>query len=523
VAAPAHADTTVTEGALHWGFKESFRTYVGNQTAALPPIGAIPIPERIVPTAPATFDPALSGAPTTTDEVKRPYIFPAESGTAESAGDIELDAAGGVTYNFPSHFFQIQINNPTVLVDGGTATIYADTVYDVTQDFGSFPAGHYEHTQIPIAVSTQVSVDLQADGLTLSATGVTLTAEGAEAVPLYAAGDALDSFTVTASLEDEEPPVSGPDGAVTVSKTTVNPAGDTVTVTGTGFTPTVLGTRPPLAGQPAGVYVVFGKFLDNWKPSDGAPSSARPGLPANQGGTKWAVLAANIATIGGANAGAIELSPDGSFTATLNVKPEWGTISAQSPGNYGIYTYAASGAVEAEYETFTPLTFEAATAGDDQQQIIATVPDQPGGEFVWTIDATDKTVDLGTLANQGAYLQATGSIKPVVVTDTRTNQANSWSVSGQAGAFFAGADSFSSALLGWTPKVLEAGAGATAGSAVQSGYDGGDGLSVSRVLASGPDGHATGSARLGADLDLRVPAETDAGTYSALLTLTAIG
>ncbi len=520
--APAHADTTVSDGSLHWGFKESFRNYVGNQTAALPPIGALPIAERITLIAPATFDPAGPAVPTTVAEAKRPYVFPAQSGSVDGTTDVEVATTGGVSFNFPSHYFQIQIKNPRVVVSGTTATIYADTVYDVTEDFGNFQAGHHVNTQIPLATSSTVSVTVEDDEATVSATGVTLTPQGAEAVPLYSAGDPLDDFTASAELEGTSTPAQ-PDGSVSVSKTAVNPAGDTVTVTGTGFTPTVLGTRPPLSGKPAGVYVVFGKFADSWKPSADAPSSARVGLPAAQGGTKWAVLADNMATIGGANAGAIELDPDGSFTATLNVKAAWGSVNASSAGNYGIYTYAGSGAAEAGYETFTPITFSAATAGEGQQQIVATVPEQAGGELVWTIDATDRTVDMGTLVNQGAYHQATGQLKPVVVTDTRSNQANSWSVSGQAGDFFAGAQSFSGALLGWTPVVLEAGAGADAGGPIASGHIGGDGLSVSRVLATGADGHEAGSARLGADLDLRVPAETDPGTYSALLTITAIG
>ena len=68
-----------------------------------------------------------------------------------------------------------------------------------------------------------------------------------------------------------------------------------------------------------------------------------------------------------------------------------------------------------------------------------------------------------------------------------------------------------------------AGAGAVPGAAVAPALGGGAGLAASSVLASATDGHGAGSATLGAGLDLRVPAETAPGTYSALLTLTAIG
>lgn len=50
------------------------------------------------------------------------------------------------------------------------------------------------------------------------------------------------------------------------------------------------------------------------------------------------------------------LNPDGTFTAEVKVQKEWGSITEDSPGNYGIYTYAGSGAAAAGYETFTPIT-----------------------------------------------------------------------------------------------------------------------------------------------------------------------
>ena len=66
---------------------------------------------------------------------------------------------------------------------------------------------------------------------------------------------------------------------ITVSKTKgLNPGGEVITVNGTGFSPQPPATdavQPPLAGQFGGAYVVFGKFADTWKPSEGAPSSSR--------------------------------------------------------------------------------------------------------------------------------------------------------------------------------------------------------------------------------------------------------
>jgi hypothetical protein len=58
---------------------------------------------------------------------------------------------------------------------------------------------------------------------------------------------------------------------------------------------------------------------------------------------------------------------------------------------------------------------------------------------------------------------------------------------------------------------------------VPSGIASGDGLRAASLLASAPVGHAPGTATVGADLDLRLPAATPAGSYSATLTITALG
>ena len=50
----------------------------------------------------------------------------------------------------------------------------------------------------------------------------------------------------------------------------------------------------------------------------------------------------------------------------------------------------------------------------------------------------------------------------------------------------------------------------------------GDGLSVSRGLGSADQGHAKGTAKLGADLDLKIPSTIDKGSYRATLTITAL-
>lgn len=153
-----------------------------------------------------------------------------------------------------------------------------------------------------------------------------------------------------------------------------------------------------------------------------------------------------------------------------------------------------------------------------QQSISVKVPAKvEPGEFLWNIDG-DRAVNLGETTSQGTYLQATGAIDPITVTDTRQNGPE-WSISGQVSDFTGG---LSGSHLGWTPKVLTVGAGATAGVAVASGLNGGTGLSGSATLANATGGHAGGTASVGADLDLRLPADTPAGEYAATLTVTAL-
>lgn len=159
----------------------------------------------------------------------------------------------------------------------------------------------------------------------------------------------------------------GDQAVVTVSKSTgLNPDGETITITGSGFVANgslTNGTRPPLAGTFSGFYVSFGKFQDVWRPSASAPSGNRKSAQSDVTRTNWLVPAASLATIGGAAGGGVGLAPDGTFTITLNVSKTLVNNSntvifdENTIGNYGIYTYGASGANYAPFETYTPLTF----------------------------------------------------------------------------------------------------------------------------------------------------------------------
>ena len=158
---------------------------------------------------------------------------------------------------------------------------------------------------------------------------------------------------------------------------------------------------------------------------------------------------------------------------------------------------------------------------EDGQRLSVTVPEVTG-EFVWSIDGGNGIVDLGTAADNGDHFRAEGELNPVRVTDTRKGM-NGWALVGQVGDFTSGDDSFSGSHLGWTPKVINAEGGAVAGAPVQSGFLGGNGLADASTLGGAAVGHERGSSVLGADLDLRLPVSATDGTYTATLTLTALG
>ena len=155
------------------------------------------------------------------------------------------------------------------------------------------------------------------------------------------------------------------------------------------------------------------------------------------------------------------------------------------------------------------------------QQLQVDVPQAGPGEFGWTVSGDNGLVDLGEAAEGTGFFLADGSLNPLTVTDTRPAGA-AWSVNGQVTDFLDGDKTFSSKYLGWQPHVFAAGAGATAGDPVESGFNTGTGLSQSRTLGSAAAGHDLGSAELGADLSLKFPTSIVKGNYRATLTITAV-
>jgi subtilisin family serine protease len=218
--------------------------------------------------------------------------------------------------------------------------------------------------------------------------------------------------------------------------------------------------------------------------------------------------------------------PDGTQATTVTID-----TTGMSPGTYEANLCLKTNQPMRPLHTVVPLTL---TVGDDEpapeasQTIVATVPAPPGdGSLVISVDSDDRTVTLPPLQLAGTAdrLSATGELRPVTVTDTRTATDPGWDATAQVTDFASSEFTFSGGYLGWTPEVVSHSEGqqVSAGEAVAPDFpDGEAGLSTPRELAHGQAGAGAGTAVLGAQLALTVPVDTPAGTYVATLTLTAI-
>lgn len=189
--------------------------------------------------------------------------------------------------------------------------------------------------------------------------------------------------------------VDGSTPTVTVSDTSGLELGDTITVTGSGFDPTSnTGTRPPLLGQAAGVYVVFGNFADEWRPSEGAAGSAR-----STSDTRW-VLPESSAPVppfdDTQQAQRVDLEDDGSFTTTLEV-----TETTAQPGGadgYGVFVYPGSGASNPNHELEVRTSLRGQRDVDIEWGVKRSFRDYIAGPIA-----------KGTVATTGDVTQASGN------------------------------------------------------------------------------------------------------------------
>src|SRR5690606_18675555 len=151
------------------------------------------------------------------------------------------------------------------------------------------------------------------------------------------------------------------DGRTPLAQTPVH-VGDTIVVRGHGFDPEANTSGLPVPvppGVPHGTFVTFGAFAPDWRPSQGAPSSARA---TERSAAKWVLSESALNRVPSAPFDFrrtirhqwVELEPDGDFTATLQVR-----LPEQLPpaARFGVYPYGAAEAVNAAQELADPVVF----------------------------------------------------------------------------------------------------------------------------------------------------------------------
>ncbi|WP_051704554.1 choice-of-anchor M domain-containing protein [Glycomyces sp. NRRL B-16210] len=161
----------------------------------------------------------------------------------------------------------------------------------------------------------------------------------------------------------------------------------------------------------------------------------------------------------------------------------------------------------------------------ENTQTITAELDADTGGLVLSVDPADRTVALPapTLSPDATRWSTAGELRPVTVTDTRSADPG-WNATAQVSDFQSGDHSLSGAHLAWLPSLTSSGdrQSVDPGPKVEGLLDGGPGLATSQLLASAATGAGTGTAVLQADLFLDLPTDAVSGTYTALVTFTAI-
>ncbi|WP_247613996.1 HtaA domain-containing protein [Streptomyces tagetis] len=204
--APTSASCELTDGikggSLTWGFKKSFRSYVGT-----PAGNSITAGDGLKILA---QDQAVAGKAGTGT-----YQWPFASSSAyNSADDFTVRYAGSITYDYPAHYFKIVIAKPRLTVQGKTGTLYADVSLTVSSP-GATPTTNARND---VALA---SLDLSGSTPVTGSAGITRTMRTAiqdteaftfDGNSFYQKGQELDDATVLLSGCAGTGPATGTDG-----------------------------------------------------------------------------------------------------------------------------------------------------------------------------------------------------------------------------------------------------------------------------------------------------------------------
>ncbi|MEU6154047.1 Ig-like domain-containing protein [Actinosynnema sp. NPDC047251] len=432
--------------------------------------------------------------------------------------DVGFSTSGPITVLQGQSFKDIAVDNSTT-VTPGVYTIAVNCVDLFTTEVkGTFTrtltfTSATQWTAVD-AVSTSTALAVSPNAPVTAGTPVTLTASVTPA-----------SATGTVQFKDGAgnlgAPVAVSGGSATLTTTDLAPGARSLTSVFTGSAGHIQGSTSPAVSYqvnaPAAITTTTALAVS---PSGSAEQYSAVTLSAT------VAPAAAVGTVqfldGAANLGNPVAVVGGSATLTTSTLAEGAhSFTAKFvPANAAAYEPSSSVAVPL---TVTPF------AGKSASETITT--EVLAGELLISVANQNVVLPSPVMAADGSLLTTAGALNPITVTDTRAGNPG-WNVSGQVTDFAAGSNAINGANLGWSPKVVDkspvqnitTGPVVAPADAIVPGASApaGLGLASSRTLATAAALGGNGTANLGADLALKVPTSTLAGTYTAILTLTAI-
>ena len=174
-ASAAAEDCTVSDAALVWGFKESFRAYIDGSIAN----------GEWTTAGDASYDTPL-------------FTWQGGAGS-ERDGELAVRFAGSVRFTGHGGVLDTTIENPRIVIGRDRAVVLLD-VHGTTQAGEAVDAADVEFAELDLAAAERTR---DGEKRTLAGIPAALTVAGAEAFGTYSAGEALDPITLMATVDGD--------------------------------------------------------------------------------------------------------------------------------------------------------------------------------------------------------------------------------------------------------------------------------------------------------------------------------